>query len=96
MVQAARLLAIVDETARSKGGSCDWVLEGVDWARIAEILAVPADHRICGMIAVSGPGLDFSLRKMNEIVGLPIDRDGFGGGFERSERDTGEAPDRAL
>lgn len=96
IMHAAKLLAIVDDAARSCGGSCDWVLEGVDWPRIAEILAVPADHRICGLIAVSGAGFRLDEEILAELRSLPIDLDGFGGGFEAGEPDTGVAPDRAL
>ncbi len=95
-IQASRLLALVDETVRSIGGSADWILEGVDWGRIAEILAVPADHRACGMIAVSGTGSDLRSEKPGTHGIVPIDRDGFGGSFDRIEPDTGEAPGRAL
>ncbi|MBI1324663.1 hypothetical protein GC170_15955 [bacterium] len=96
IIQAARLLAFVDETAREFGGSCDWVLEGVDWDRIAEILAVPAGHRICGMIAISGPGMKLLPESLANQEGIPIDLNGFCGGFVRSEGDSGEAPGRAL
>lgn len=96
IIQAARLMSAVDQTARSCGASADWILEGVEWNRISETLAVPADHRICGMIAVSLAGVRISGESFSELGPVPIDHNGFGGGYVSREPNSGEAPERAL
>lgn len=79
--QAVRLMAAVDETARVLGGTAEWILEGVDWKAVADILAVPADHEIRGMIAVNLSEQEFRNARWSETGPAPLDFDGFHGGF---------------
>lgn len=96
IIQGARLMAAVDEASRRTGGTCEWILEGVDWRRIEELLAVPADHEVCGMIAVHGAGAGMPLENPTCWEALPIDHDGFGGGFEQVKRKTGSSANGPL
>ncbi len=88
-VQAARLLAVVEQTVRSMGGTAEWILEGTDRPAIEALLAVPADHRIVGMIAAFG--VKWPLDEAASIFAgtVPIDLDGFGGGFFAVRPHTG-------
>jgi hypothetical protein len=79
--QAVRLMAAVDETARTLGGTAEWILEGVDWKAVAEILTVPADHEVRGMITVNLSDQEFHDARWSETGPAPLDFDGFHGGF---------------
>jgi len=89
-VQAARLLAVVEQAVRSMGGTAEWILEGLDRPAIEALLAVPNDHRIVGMIA--GFGVKWPTDEVSRSIPAataPIDLDGFGGGFSAVRPHTG-------
>lgn len=89
-VQAARLLAAVEHAATMSGGSAEWILEGMDLRQIEALLAIPADHRLIGMIAVRSHGCRTSLAGSPPADAAPIDLDGFGGCFSGDLPHTGD------
>lgn len=95
-LQAARLLAAVEHAAVSSGGSAEWILEGTDRRQIEALLAVPADHRLIGLIAISGPGCRAGQAGSPHADATPIDLDGFGGGFPGVSPHTGDDAGGAL
>lgn len=103
---AVRLMAIVDEAARAAGGRSDWILEGVDWRQVGDFLAVPADHFVCGMIAVYFDATEIDRPPRREgareagqeatRIAAPIDSEGFGGGFVVADPGSGTGVDGPL
>lgn len=88
-VQAARLLASVEQAVRSLGGTVDWILEGTDRPAIEALLAVPGDHGFVGMIAALGVKCRADQAASAIAGAAPIDLDGFGGGFPAVRPHTG-------
>lgn len=98
IVNATRLMTAIDEAARVAGGCAEWIVEGVDKPRIVEILAIPDDHLVLGFIAVWLSGDDQDLPQLTFGEEVPIDRNGFGGGWPpvANSAGSGDGPSSLL
>jgi hypothetical protein len=90
ILHATRLMTVVEKAVRDAGGHAEWVTEGLDMPRIAEILAVPDDHLVLGMIAASLNAVAQPPAQSPVVSEPMMDRNGFGGGWPANGPASGE------
>lgn len=88
VVQATRGMAAVEQAALLCGHRAEWITEGLDMEKVAEILAVPADHAILGLIAIhttAEKAMAFDEFRWEEFMW-----NGFGGSWPKLAEPTGQ------
>lgn len=76
ILMATRLLGAIEAAAGESGMKSVWVSEGLDFAKMKELLAVPDDHLIIGLLAISGEVIEEESPEFNSPL---LDYDGFFG-----------------
>jgi len=90
LVQANRSMVAVESASIRMGYDVEWILEGLDREKIAEILAIPDDHQILGFLAINRPDESSSTPDFPSLAG--IDYNGFGGNWPIVQQDSGPQP----
>ena len=87
ILHATRGLAAVEAAANQCGYSARWITEGLDMEKVAEILAIPADHAVLGLLAIDVPAGDVAAPDEFCWEGFMVN--GFGGSWPKSSLPTG-------
>jgi len=90
LVQANRVMVAVESASIRIGYDVEWILEGLDREKIAEILAIPDDHQILGFLAINRPDKSSPAPDFPILSG--IDFNGFGGNWPIVQQDSGPQP----
>lgn len=81
IVLATRGMAALEQAASLCGLAAEWITEGLDMEKIAEILAVPADHAVLGLVALhAAPG---KVTEQDEFRWGGFMVNGFGGSWPK-------------
>lgn len=94
MVLATRSMAALDQAASQCGFDTQWITEGLEMDQVTEILAIPADHAVLGLVAIHVPA-GYGLAA-DEFCWEGFMVNGFGGSWPKSLLTSGHSPADGL